>query len=789
MQGVLMLSFANIRRRKTQALLIGLTLFMASLLLAAAIQMLRGMQDPAERMFAAQKGSHITMMMPEQTGNAHEVTAWWNAQQEVQGVVCVPYHMAEDDFRHNGTQQSMGGIMLSEHPAKPMDQDLLHIVEGAVKDSPGEGEVWLPTGYAYSWKLRVGDTLEIPVFGTYRAFTISAIVVDPQFSPSMMNPVRAWVSGGFFAELGKEGHELGSLMGVRLWDETQYDRLWQDFEAYLEAPYLGFVFEHTFVKHAYSMVQGILAVIMLAFSAIVILVALFVLGFTITNAVMSDYTIIGILKAQGFSPQQVRWVYVLQYVILAFLAAPLGVLASRCIVGAVMAQMTKSLGIAQFDTQLLLPAALTMSAILLSTVLAALLASAKAGKIKPAEAIRNTAPAPKIRGKWQPGLNTPASLPVSVLLAVKSIFSGKRHSAFLLVSGLVLAFVMAFSVNTFHSVKNMAGNYAYWGFDDADAYLSANVNAQLLPRDDMLALLYGDDRVQAALPYQVITTAAFPAQAGQSSKNIIGFTYDGDMDAIGALNLTGENPRRGNEIAISYMAAERYGKQAGDRIDLYLEGEQATYLVTGVYQCINAMGWGFRLQEEAVRRISPEACTNDYTVKLKHETDTAAFVEDMKALLGDSYTIRAVSESGEINLSEITGNIALVTVFLSLIFAGVAFIIIFNTTAMELYSGKKSLGIYSAMGMTPVQIRATVLWKALALSGAGMVLGIALALLASPNILGILIRNLGMARFPFDITLPGTLAVIPLCLAVTALSAWLPSGNILSVSARELVMD
>lgn len=788
MRSVLLMSLANLRKRKTQALLIGLTLFMAALLLASAIQMLQGLQDPVQRMFEAQKGSHITMMMPEHSGKADEIAAWWKAQEGVEGVACFPYYMAEDDFMHNGAQKSMGGVMLSEHPTKPMEQDQPRIVEGAVKAAPGEGEVWLPTGYAYSWKLRVGDTLELPVDRVYRVLTIGAIVVDPPFSPSMMNPVRAWVSDGFFAGIGKEQSALGSLIGVRLWDETQYDRLWQDFEAYLEAPYLGFVFEHELIKNVYSMVQDILAVIMLAFSAIIILVSLFVLGFTIVSAIMSDYKIIGILKAQGFSARNVRWIYVLQYSLLALLAAPLGVLASGYVVRAVMAQMTRSLGIARFETQALLPAALTVSVVLLATVLSSLLASVKAGRIGPAQAIRNAA-APGLRGKGRPGLQTPATLPISLMLAVKSMFSGRRHSAFLLASGMVLAFVMAFSVNTFHSVKNMAENYAYWGFDDADVYLSANANAQPLSREEMLAVLYADERVQAAVPYQVITKAAFPAQAGQGSKNVIGFSYDGDMDAIGVLNLTGENPRRGNEIAISYMAAQRYGKTVGDRIELYLEGEKANYLVTGIYQCINAMGWGVRLQEEALRDITPEACANDYTVKLNNEKDSAAFAEDVRALLGDSYTVRAVSESGEINLSAITGNIALVALLLSVIFAMVAFIIIFNTTAMEIYSDKKSLGIYSALGMTPVQIRATMLWKALALSGIGMVLGLALALLASPGILGLLIRSLGMARFPFAITVLGTLEVIPACVAIIALSAWLPSGRILSISPRELVTD
>ena len=88
-----------------------------------------------------------------------------------------------------------------------------------------------------------------------------------------------------------------------------------------------------------------------------------------------------------------------------------------------------------------------------------------------------------------------------------------------------------------------------------------------------------------------------------------------------------------------------------------------------------------------------------------------------------------------------------------------------------------------------MQLRLTVLWKSLILSGGGMLLGIALGLLASPYILGIFIGNLGMARFPFDITVFGTLLVIPVCIGIVVASTWLPSGKVLRIRPRALIME
>lgn len=179
----------------------------------------------------------------------------------------------------------------------------------------------------------------------------------------------------------------------------------------------------------------------------------------------------------------------------------------------------------------------------------------------------------------------------------------------------------------------------------------------------------------------------------------------------------------------------------------------------------------------------------NYAIKLNNEKDIGSFVEDMKDLFGDKYNIRAVDESGEINLSQITKNIALVMIMLCLTFMIITFIILFNTTMMEIYTNKKELGIYRALGMTSMQIRATILYKALALSTIGMVLGTILALILSSHILSILITNMGMAQFPFDITVLGTLGVMPICIIVIAISSWVPSRKIMLISPRNLVMD
>ncbi|MTI94748.1 MAG: hypothetical protein FH749_04550 [Firmicutes bacterium] len=213
-----------------------------------------------------------------------------------------------------------------------------------------------------------------------------------------------------------------------------------------------------------------------------------------------------------------------------------------------------------------------------------------------------------------------------------------------------MAFVLTFSLNTYNSVLNLNHNLAFWGFDNSDVYVSREGGES---HDQVMSTLKKDDRVRAIVPRDVVMTA-IADQGGIASTNVIGFSYHGDMDAIEMLNLEGRHPERENEISISVLTAEKYNKSVGDTVDVYIEGERRTYLITGIYQSLNGGGFGFRIQESALQEVNPDVHANTYAVKLHADADPVQFARDMQQQLGQSYNVRTAAESGEINFSAIT---------------------------------------------------------------------------------------------------------------------------------------
>lgn len=783
MKSVFILAAANIRKAKAQSLLILVTILMASLLLATAIGIMENLHSPFQKMFDNQKASHLTMQVSGQHMDLGLALDWWQEQEEVESVLLTPYYWMEDQVSHNGKLQPMGDLLIAGHPGSATSQDQLLVVEGEGGGSPQTNEIWVPTGYAYARSIKPGDVLEIPIAGELQAFTVTAIVVDPQYSMSMMNPTRVWVA----QEQLPDNQNGDALISVRLSDYSSYPSLWREFEDYLGHPVLGFILDYDSLENFYAQVEGIIGTIMLLFSIIIIVIALAAIAFTIANNIMTDYKVIGTIRTQGFSVQDVKWVYTLQYLTLAVLAIPLGIILSRPLVTVVMSQMLKSLGVASLNAKPWLPATITVVVMLLITWMTSYISAGKVGAIKPAEAIRNAQPMPKTGAKSLE-ISACKGLPIPLLLALKSAITSKRRSLFSVAAPAIMAFVLAFSINAHNSVKEMDNNFAHWGFDAADIFLTIPEDQVSSHRQAVLETIHAQEGVKAAVAKDIILTS-IPAQGERASSNVVAFVYAGDMDSIGTLNLQGNNPTLANEVSLSVMTAKDYDKTIGDTIQLYLEGEQRQFLITGIYQSLNGMGRGFRIPEVAVREINPQFRAGSISIVLDEDRYCSSLVKEMREIFPHSYNIRTAAESGEINLSSLSTYMALIALTLSIIFMAVAFVIIFNTTLMSIYSDKKSFGIYKAIGLTPLQIQMSLVWKAAILSLLGAAVGTPLSVYLTPRALSLLVMGQGLMEFPFVLSPWGTAAAIPISIVVAMLSAWVPSGRILNLNPRNLIID
>ncbi len=102
---------------------------------------------------------------------------------------------------------------------------------------------------------------------------------------------------------------------------------------------------------------------------------------------------------------------------------------------------------------------------------------------------------------------------------------------------------------------------------------------------------------------------------------------------------------------------------------------------------------------------------------------------------------------------------------------------------------KKLYGIMKNSGMTPVGLRLSLLARTVAAALLGILVGVPTGLWIAPNILSFAMLEMGIANYPAVIYLPGTLAAVLAALAIAALSTWIPSGKVMTISSRNLIVE
>jgi len=188
MKSIFLVVKANFKKRKTQQLLIGISIALSALLFASGIGILKSIEQPFDKVFNTLKGSHIFLYFDNRTEDDKKIAAWFRKQREVERVSePSPYIMINGPLIFK-EQKIDVMVQLTEYTADHQQQDRVFVLNGEKKRSPGYGEVWLPNALASNYHIFPGDTIGIPVgAGLYRMI-VAATIVDPHYSSGVINP-------------------------------------------------------------------------------------------------------------------------------------------------------------------------------------------------------------------------------------------------------------------------------------------------------------------------------------------------------------------------------------------------------------------------------------------------------------------------------------------------------------------------------------------------------------------------------------------------------------------------
>ncbi|MCI7767235.1 MAG: FtsX-like permease family protein [Oscillospiraceae bacterium] len=653
-----------------------------------------------------------------------------------------------------------------------------------------EGEIYVPAAMKTVYGCHIGSEISVNTRLGEEQFTIKGFVEDPFLGSMSIGIKQLFISEKDFERLYSENtdgenaafsllfpcriihifkSDNSGLSVTEFKKELNRDCQIVDRSLFTQSressDEITTIFTDTGTKMLYVYVTLLVIIVMIA------------INHSIVTTIETEYVSLGILKAQGFTENKIRLIYILQYFCALAAGAVLGTAASFPLTKALGKLFQPITGIMVSDDISVGKCLLVSLGIILICTVYIIIASKKIGRISPVRAISG--------GAEEIYFDSPLSIPVekkplSFFIALRQITS---HPKAYIGTALIAALLIFFMITVSMLAGGMSANSMI------EAFGALNGQAQAKPNNNFC--LSDISKTESSIrEIDENSSVVFSSTAYMTiDETEICCTVLSRPDIFKNV-LKGRAPMYSNEIMITENVSEELGKGIGDMVTVSYGGGSADYMITGLYQSVQDLGRCFTMSFDSA------AVLCDITPDIMHITlsdDSLAYAA--VNMLNDDY--------GEILSAEITeqdgysdsmtGLIdTLMDVIMGVIYSVSA---IFALVAVHMVCSKAFLrerrdsGIYKALGFTSDRLRLCFAVRFLIISVIGGAVGAVLSALFSGRLLSLLLKNIGISCFESKISFfTASVPVIIICLCFFVF-AYFSSGKIKRVEIRELVSE
>ena len=693
-------AWAAVRRRKLQTIVIAVVVCAASATLVMALGLLEASAAPFDRAFATQQGAHLSAAFDPAKVSEAELKGAAEATESAGPFLQTTVDTSESDV-------FLGSLTVVGRPDPGGPVDRVSVWRGRWVANPGEIVLNRTPGSA--GRTEVGSRISLPgrpvltVVGFAHSVTGSADAwVTPEqakaLQPTALQMVFRFARADTAADVDAGQAQVPS--GIP------------------EGALLG-TLSHLTVKDKATSELGVFIPFLMIFGVLGLVVAVLIVANVVSGAVVAGLRHIGMLKAIGFTPNQVMAVYLVMVSIPAFAGCALGTVAGNFFAKPVVQDAVEGFGVENlsFAPWVNVVAALGMPVLV---VLAALVPALRARRLPAARAISagtsaHTGRALRIQ-RWLSGTR----LPRSVSLGLGMPFARAGRSALTLASVVlgVMTVTLAVGVTMSMTAYNDAVRPSYT--DRVELLAGPPLGLRAPGREAPAAELSDaeDESMLRALPGAAAVLASSQLEteiAGGTQKATILF-YRGDTGALGPRVLTGHWPGPGEVVVPSRFLNQR-GLAVGDIITVAARGNRTQVRIAGVVLTNNAdeifADWS------TVDRIAPGARADSYQVRMAPGTNLETFTAAVAAKDPGLHVLPP--RDGTSSTAVIIISAAVV---LTLVLGAVAALGVFNTVVLNARERRRDLGMLKSIGMTPRQVTVLLVTSMGALGVIGGLIGV-----------------------------------------------------------------
>ncbi|MFJ3883360.1 FtsX-like permease family protein [Streptomyces sp. NPDC090077] len=723
MSAVWRASRAAVKRRRLQTFVIGLVVLCSTTTVLLALGLLAAASGPFDKAYAQQRGAHTTASF-DTTKVSQEQLARTARQPGVEAAAG-PFGQAVVDIPKDWLWMAGGTLSVvgRADPAGPVDR--IELLEGHWATKPGEIVVnWSVQGSPGTELL--GTKLEVP--GGTKLTVVG-------FATSMSKSASAWVSPEQLTAL----NPTSAQMLYRFTDsanEAELSTALSKATAGLPGDALTGTQTYLTLKQAFSALADAYLPFMTLFGVLGLLVSTLIVGNVVSGAVVSGYRHIGVLKALGFTPNQVVAVYLTMLSVPAFVGCVLGTLAGNALAGPILKVAFTGIDVGRASVGEISPWAsvaclVGMPALVL---LAALVPALRAHRLPAAQSI-SAGGAPRTgRGLRVQRMLGATRLPRPVSLGLGQPFA--RPARTLLTMTAIVLGVTTATLSTGLTSTLLA--YGEVGREDGGARIHVTTGGS---GNDRTPPRLGDVQIEErlrSLPGAQGVRARALSQANMTGQNqpVFADFYRGDNSVYDHTIVKGRAPKAAGEIVAGPAFLTQRGLKLGDRVTLELNGRKIIATVVG--QVIEGDARALEATWESYTELAPGSHATEYTVRLAPGADARAYTEAVAAL--DPALHTSVLDSANAGTATVITFSTVFTVLLTL----VASLGVFNTVLLNTRERRRDLGMLKSIGMTPRQVVVMMVTSVAGLGVVGGLLGIPLGIAAHR----LVVDHVGVIAFP-----------------------------------------
>jgi len=777
-----MLTLANLRKNKGQAVSVVLMIFLATLFLSLGIVILTGLSDFITQRAEELYTPHVVAIEERNASNndRFEFLEGFDGVIEMETQMFVGglggYYIS--DVLRGAPMLFVDGTNDGKMNPLTLVGDYLPLVDDAI---------YLPHRLFLTGGFELGDQVVLDLLGERLEFTVAGSTEDIMFGG---HDVRVHVSSEMFLILEAQfpNHHF-NLLSTRMNDDADIQALVNDYNHQFFGtiynvstfgPPLSYPATQELAQEFQMQIPLVIASLLAGFALVILIVVIIMVRFRITSSIEEGMTNIGTLKAIGYRSQQIITSIVLQFGLLAFIGSLSGMILASFLIAPVASTIEPATGLPWTPVIGLLSIVMTIIGLVSLIILFSYLTTKRISKLHPLIALRGGLATHNFKKNPFSLHHNKGSL--VVLLGLKQLLQSKKQvlSIGLISAGLLVASMIGITtyyninVNTDAFVELMVGS----NLPDVMVMVDNDSDGQEafanLREMEQVAQLYGAEFLPMFADDVLITTTV-----------VADFSYF-QNDPLS----TGRLPQHDNEIVVGLPALRAMDREVGDWIVIRAGGQEAEYLITGVIQGAEHQGLSAMMTVEGLDHLKPDFIFSQFNLIVAEGVDVADLVEDIsdaedRALI----SIIDVGALSEVAMDDVEGMFALVTVLILVVTGGIITLVLYMVIKTIIRRRRRELGIQKALGFTTWQLMNQISMSLMPIIVIGTSVGTVIGYIGFNPLFVLLMSGMGVTRTAFTVPLLWTVAVTFGVVLFAYLICLLISWRIRKISAYALVTE